>query len=260
MRPGELQLAMAGVGRFRVSAGNRIGWSRWSPAVTDQELRTYLLGSGVGAVLIQRGMLVLHGNALARGGRAIVCLGASGAGKSTLAYALMRQGWRLLADDLVAVTPESMVLPGIPRIKLWNDAAAAFGLEAGELPVIHRADRQGAWKVLLMGDPILRAEREARLAALYLLDRHLDADAWVLPFETEQERVMLLREQAYRAHFVRGLGREGDNFLALAALQQRIPFATLRLPLGIAAMERSLAGVDLLRCPLALSEPQPLGA
>jgi hypothetical protein len=260
MRPGELQLAVEGVGRFRVSDGNRIGWSRWSPVVADHELRTYLLGSAVGAVLIQRGILVLHGNALARGDRAIVCLGASGAGKSTLAYALMRQGWRLLADDLVAITPEGRVLPGIPRIKLWNDAAAAFGLEAGALPVIHRFDRRGAWKVLVMGDPIQRAEREARLEALYLLDRHLDAEAWVLPFETQQERVMLLREQAYRPQFVRGLGREGDNFLALASLQRRIPFTTLRLPLGITAMEQSLAGADLLSCPVALCEPRRLGS
>jgi hypothetical protein len=260
MRPGELQLAVEGVGRFRVSDGRRIAWSRWNGAVADQELRTYLLGSAVGAVLIQRGMLVLHGNALAKGGRAIVCLGASGAGKSTLAYALMRQGWRLLADDLVAITPDGRVLPGIPRIKLWNDAAAAFGLDAAALPVIHRSDRPGAWKVLVMGDPILRDEQGARLAALYLLDRHLDAEAWVLPFATQQERVMLLREQAYRPHFVRGLGREGDHFLALAALQRRIPFATLRLPLGITAMERSLAEADLLSCTLALNEPQPLGS
>lgn len=101
----------------------------------------------MGALLIQRGILVLRGNTLEKNDQAIVCLGHSGAGKSTLAYALMQQGWRLLADDLVAMTPEGMVLPGTPRIKLWHDAAKAFKLDPAALPPI----REGMNKYLLQG-------------------------------------------------------------------------------------------------------------
>ncbi|QNI87084.1 hypothetical protein SynROS8604_00415 [Synechococcus sp. ROS8604] len=136
MRPGELRLTIPNMISFRVTNGDRISWCRLRSNVTNQTIRTYMLGSALGAALIQRGILVLHGNALEKHNRAIVCMGYSGAGKSTLAYALMQQGWNLLADDLVAVTPTGLILPGVPRIKLWRDAVCAFNLNPSQLKTV----------------------------------------------------------------------------------------------------------------------------
>jgi hypothetical protein len=252
MARGDLRLSVEGIGRFRITDGERIGWERADAGVSDQDIRTFLLGSAVGALLIQRGMLVLHGNALEKDGQAIVCLGHSGAGKSTLAYALMQQGWRLLADDLVAVTPEGMVLPGIPRIKLWHDAAKAFGLDPAALPPI----REGMNKYLLMGEALQRAPQAAgpqaaALQAVYLIhqQRHGEPEekgATIGRIQRQQAATLRLRNQAFRPRFVRGLGQEGANFMALARLQQRVPLAALPLPAGIGAMQRWLADQDLL--------------
>jgi hypothetical protein len=188
---------------------------------------------------------VLHGNALEKGGRAIVCVGESGAGKSTFAYGLMRQGWKLLADDLVALTPSGVVLPGIPRIKLWEDAALAFGLDPVALPEIH-ADR-GRRKVVLMGEAIERAAAPAALQALYLLAPREGSTIAIRPIDSEKERVMALQRQAFRPAFVRGLGREGANFLAISALQRHVPVLGLSLPSGISALMAALGRSDLLR-------------
>jgi hypothetical protein len=185
-------------------------------------------------------MLVLHGNALEKDGRAIVCLGHSGDGKSTLAYALMQRGWRLLADDLVAITPDGLVLPGIPRIKLWHDAAKAFGLDPGALPPI----RQGMHKYLLMGQEIRRAEQPTPLSALYRIQRRRPNDRPasagddnpIQPILSQKANTLMLRNQAFRPRFVRGLGQEGPNFMALTRLQRTVPAAFLTLPFGIAAM------------------------
>jgi hypothetical protein len=246
MAPGDLRLQVEGIARFRISGGAHIAFEPWEGEGNDQDLRTFLLGSAVGALLIQRGMLVLHGNALERDGRAIVCLGHSGAGKSTVAYALMQQGWRLLADDLVALTPEGQVLPGIPRIKLWQDAAEAFGLDPRSLQPI----RQGMHKYLLMGEAVRRAPDAVPLEALYLLQRRADGATdreatRPVRVVSQKEAAMRLRDQAYRPRFVRGLGREGPNFLALAQLQRRVPLATLPLPAGIEAMGVWLDQLDL---------------
>jgi hypothetical protein len=240
MAPGELQLTVEGIGRFRVSGGERISWWREHEGVSDQDIRTFLLGSAVGALLIQRGLLVLHGNALERGGEAIVCLGHSGAGKSTLAYALLQQGWRLLADDLVAISPDGLVLPGIPRIKLWHDAARAFGLDPEQLPQM----RQGMHKYLLMGQEIRRAEQPTPLSALYRIQRRRPNDRPasagddnpIQPILSQKANTLMLRNQAFRPRFVRGLGQEGPNFMALTRLQRTVPAAFLTLPFGIAAM------------------------
>ena len=201
----------------------------------------------MGALLIQRGMLVLHGNALERDGQAIVCLGHSGAGKSTLAYALMQQGWRLLADDLVAITPDGQVLPGIPRIKLWHDAAKAFGLDPKALPPI----RQGMQKYLLWGEAIERAVQPCPLRALYLIrqqrhDSNDPDDSRITRISSQRQAALCLRNQAFRPRFVRGLGQEGANFMALARLQQEVPLATLPTPRGIAEMQAWLAEQLLL--------------
>lgn len=247
MKRGDLRLTVEEIGRFRITNGTHIAWHREHPGVSDQDIRTFLLGSAVGALLIQRGMLVLHGNALEKDGQAIVCMGHSGAGKSTLAYALMQQGWRLLADDLVAVTPQGIVLPGIPRIKLWHDAAKAFGLDPETLPPI----RHAMHKYLLMGEAIQRAPDAASLQALYVIhQRRNDAsehDAnMITRIVSEKTATLHLRNQAFRPRFVRGLGQEGPNFMALARLQSSIPMAVLPFPSGIVAMQSWLLEQNLL--------------
>ena len=247
MTRGDLRLKVEGIGRFRISNAEQIAWQRADLSVSDQDLRTFLLGSAVGALLIQRGMLVLHGNALERNGEAIVCMGHSGAGKSTLAYALMQQGWRLLADDLVAITPDGRVLPGIPRIKLWHDAAKAFGLDPEALPPI----RQGMQKYLLLGEAIERAVQPCLLRALYLIrqqrrDSNDPDDSRITRISSQKQAALCLRNQAFRPRFVRGLGQEGANFMALARLQQEAPLATLPTPRGIAAMQTWLKEQSLL--------------
>lgn len=247
MARGDLRLSVEGIGRFRISNAEQIAWQRADQNVSDQDLRTFLLGSAVGALLIQRGMLVLHGNALERDGQAIVCLGHSGAGKSTLAYALMQQGWRLLADDLVAITPDGQVLPGIPRIKLWYDAARAFGLDPDALPPI----RQGMQKYLLLGEAIERAEQPCPLRALYLIrqqrrDSNDPDDSRISRISNQKRAALALRNQAFRPRFVRGLGQEGGNFIALARLQQSVPLAVLPTPRGIPDMQEWLQEQSLL--------------
>jgi hypothetical protein len=269
MARGDLRLTVEAIGRFRISGGTTIAWSREHPEVADQDLRTFLLGSAVGALLIQRGILVLHGNALEKDGQAIVCLGHSGDGKSTLAYALMQRGWRLLADDLVALSADGMVLPGIPRIKLWHDAAVAFDLDPGSLPPI----RQGMHKYLLMGEAIQRADQPTPLAALYRIrhQRHRDRPALdppahdplpsedddrpIQPLLSQQAITLMLRNQAFRPRFVRGLGQEGPNFMALARLQRTVPAAILSLPQGIQAMGNWLDRQELGTAAAAAAAP-----
>jgi hypothetical protein len=258
MARGDLRLTVDDIGRFRITDGVRIAWHRQHSGVSDQDMRTFLLGSAVGALLIQRGILVLHGNALEKDGQAIVCMGHSGAGKSTLAYALMQQGWRLLGDDLVAVNPDGSVLPGIPRIKLWHDAAKAFGLDPAVLPPI----RQGIHKYLLMGEAVQRATEAVPLQALYLIHQRRhdtpDPDASRITRITRQKAAALrLRNQAFRPRFVRGLGQEGLNFMALARLQSRVPLALLPVPAGIAAMQDWLEQQDLLQAAVTAEGPAP---
>jgi hypothetical protein len=57
-------------------------------------------------------LALIHGAAVARGGKGIALVGPSGSGKTTLTAALIDNGFDYFADDLVALSaPEGMVVP-----------------------------------------------------------------------------------------------------------------------------------------------------
>jgi hypothetical protein len=98
------------------------------------------LGSALGILLHQRGLLVLHSSALAVAGGAVCFLGAAGSGKSTLAAGLNARGIELVADDLVPVefdaAGSARTRPGFPQLKLYPASARAVGVDPQRLPRI----------------------------------------------------------------------------------------------------------------------------
>ncbi|ASK88400.1 hypothetical protein [Sphingorhabdus sp. SMR4y] len=130
--PTALQLHIPDVARFLVSDGESIVYDP-EPGIDDDSVRVFMLGSALGALLFQRGYLVLHGNAVQIGDSCIICVGHSGAGKSTLAAAFMQRGYNLLADDVVPIDNDCLAIPGFPRIKLWQDAADKLEIDTEPL-------------------------------------------------------------------------------------------------------------------------------
>ena len=109
---------------FRVTNGDLIE-ADVCEADTESNAAVYLMGSCMGAILVQRGFMLLHGSCVTDGRHAILITGDSGAGKSTTAAEFLRRGWKLLTDDVTAVfdvegTPT--VQPSYPSQKLWRDA------------------------------------------------------------------------------------------------------------------------------------------
>ncbi len=126
---GAFLLAMDGLGRFWVEGGRRV-LVEPAPGTNEAELRGFILGSVLGALCHQRGLLPIHASAVRIDGRAVLIAGESGAGKSTLAAALGACGHALVADDVVAFDPiSSMVLPAFPQRKLAFDAMDALNLD-----------------------------------------------------------------------------------------------------------------------------------
>lgn len=117
---------------FLVQDGKKITVSP-SLGVEEDKIRLYILGTCMGAILMQRKVLPLHGSAIAINGKAYAFVGNSGAGKSTLASAFLSRGYQLLSDDVIAVSLEEhnkpYVLPSYPQQKLWQESLHEFGME-----------------------------------------------------------------------------------------------------------------------------------
>ncbi|AZV56474.1 hypothetical protein [Clostridium sp. AWRP] len=119
------RLDNAGIAKYFVKSGNEIIVEPYKDAFFE-EIKVYLLGSCMGALLYQREILPLHGSCINIGGKGILLTGISGAGKSTIGRALLSQGCKMVTDDVAAITlndlNEPIVYPSYPSQKLWEDA------------------------------------------------------------------------------------------------------------------------------------------
>ena len=241
----EIRLKIRGLVNFRISKGNQISFSKENNNVKSNDVKTFLLGSVFGAILIQRNLLVLHGNALEKNGKAIICAGPTGAGKSTLAYALVKKGWKLLSDDLVVVNDDLEVLPGIPRIKLWQDATKAFKINTKNLSRVRDKIEKFIWEPA--ENQISR--NQVKLSKIFVLSNQtptkLEEDV-ITRIESEKISILMLRNNSFRPRFVKGLNKEGENFLKLAKLQKILPIYKMNLPKKISEMNSWLKENDLL--------------
>ena len=132
----EMLLRISGVARYLVARGNEVIVEPDLDA-DEHDVRVFLLGTCMGALLHQRGALVLHASGFRTSEGAVLFAGRSGAGKSTLLAEMIDRGFDMMVDDVAGVFPvdhDGLVLqPSYPRTRMWADAAAHLGVETDGL-------------------------------------------------------------------------------------------------------------------------------
>lgn len=138
-------LAFEGVARYAITGGSRI-IVQPEPGADERNVRLFLLGSAMGMLLHQRGLLPLHANAVEIDGKAVAFMGPSGAGKSTLAAWFEGRGHGIIADDVCVVTFDHaglpLATPGLPRFRLWRAAMTMLGKDHGAFERSFAGDEQ----------------------------------------------------------------------------------------------------------------------
>lgn len=220
---GRFRLRVPGVARFAAEHGRRVTVQP-DPGIDAASVRVFLLGSVLGAVLFQRGFLVLHGNAIDIGGRAMICLGPSGAGKSTLAAAMTQRGYPVLADDVVPVDADCAAVPGFPRIKLWHDAAARLDIATDGLARI----RPGLEKFSL---PLSAAFPPGPLPIRWVYLLHPgNTDTIAVTPVSGMDRFRPLMANTYRRRFMEGMALHAGHLERCGALAGRVHLAHVARP------------------------------
>lgn len=216
-----LWLEVPEVARFLVEDGRRITIDPF-PGSDEASIRVFLLGSCLGALLFQRGLLVLHGNAIRVGDACLVCAGDSGVGKSTLAAAFMQRGHEILADDVVAVNSAGQVIPGFPRLKLWRDAARQLNIDTEGLsrirPTLEKFNLPLGKQ--FCGEPL-------PLRWLYVLDTHNRPGCELEPVHG-MARFEPLRRNTYRVRYLHGMDLRGEHLKLCGQLAGRIRLVQVR--------------------------------
>lgn len=239
-----------GVATYLIRGGSEIVVvpARGAPGVN---VRLYLLGSALGMLLHQRGVLPLHASAVDIGGRAFAFMGPPGVGKSTLAASLERRAHPVIADDVCAVrlsgAGEPWVSPGLPRLRLWRNSLEALGLEASDYPRSYAGDeRYDKFDVPLgsaAGEPL-------PLGAVFVV---IDGPRVAVERLGGAAAVMALVENIYRGSWAAGsLQRHWESCLAIAA---RVPVLALERPRNLTTMSGLAADVVALCHRLVREDP-----
>ncbi len=125
--------------RFIVSRSGDAIWVDGLEHFSLEYVVTYLLGPVLAFALRLRGTFSLHSSVVVYHEHAFALVGDAGAGKSTTAAAFAQRGYEILTDDVAAIRVQdhvAYVLPGYPRIRLWNESVKILFGEADTLPLI----------------------------------------------------------------------------------------------------------------------------
>ena len=240
-RPGRLLLKVDGVARFLVCDGRRIIIDRAALA-DDDDVRVFLLGSALGALLHQRNAIVLHGSAVIINGTAVAFVGPSGIGKSTLAAAFRQRGAVVLTDDMCVLWPDDSgqmhVHPGLPEAKLWIDSLQRLDIAASELQQIRRTLEKRA---LPLGAAF--ASSPAPLKHIYVLRSAASAGISIVKLHGPQV-FAALKNQTYRVQFLEGLGTRTAHFRNMLSLAQQVSISSVIRPRGAFLLEALLQAIS----------------
>ena len=212
---------------FRIQDGNRINYSPLIEGNNDQ-IRLYILGTCMGALLNQRNMLPLHGSAVAINGKAYAIVGDSGAGKSTLASALINKGFPLLTDDVIALKNNKdghpLVLPAYPQQKLWENSLKEFKIDSSNLSPLFERETKFAVPIR---DQFFN--KPLPLAGIFELVT-CEGEKVKLDSMNPLERLHVLFQHTYRNLFIKRLGLREWHLRYTASFATNIEMYRLTRP------------------------------
>ena len=205
------------------------------PGVPERNLRLFLLGSAMGLLLHQRGLLPLHANGVSLDGRAIAVAGSTGMGKSTLAAWFTRQGIEFVGDDVIALKQTAsgfVALLGPPRVRLWREALDKFRLGSEGLEQSYADLDFDKWDLPVALSEV--ASEELPLGGIYVLG---DGPDIAIRRLGGAAAAAALFDHTYRGGYVELVGGVARHWQAIATLAASIPVFSLERPRDLSQLE-----------------------
>jgi hypothetical protein len=224
---GTVRFGFPGVAKLLIARGNHI-LVEPHPQGSQQALTLLLMGTAAALLLLQRGVLPLHGSGIATARGAVLLVGHSGAGKSTTLGALLRRGYSMVCDDLAAVRFDKggvpLVDPGVGLYKLWADSAEALGIDTDHLPRV----RTELSKFMVPASHQL-VDAPVPIYAVYQLSAHNQAEPRLEP-KLDARKFNVLLNHTWQKLTVKALGLHGKHFQQASQLANAVRVMALHRP------------------------------
>lgn len=221
-------LKLDSIAKYRVQTGKYITIDSKASA-RPEEVRLFLFGSAMGALLHQRGMLAMHASSVKKGGKGFLIAGTSASGKSTLSAGLLKKGYSIISDDISVIALEKeiehFIYPGMPHLKLWKDV------------LVHMNENLNLEKVRPMLEKYKKPTIPGKKLNPVKLDKIVVLSTKNTPgYYVEEvhgfEKFNLLRQNVYRIQFVDKLCRIESNFKNLSKLATETKVFLVKRPLS----------------------------
>lgn len=224
----EFLLKLPKVGKYYVENGNCITIEP-GPEARESEIRLFLLGSVLGAILYQRGYTPLHGSAVSTSdGEALIIIGNSASGKSTLAASLSKSGFPLISDDQSAILPDNngncIILPGIATVKLWMDAKTQL-FPVGDYSRVRP-------ELNKFNIPVSGVESDNKAYLITRIINLVTKNSEGITSETVSgaRKLSILRAHVFREQLIKGMGLLEDHFHLLSTLARQAKIYQIARP------------------------------
>ncbi len=129
---------------FEITEGNKI--SVFVPTeYEDDKLRTYILGTAFGVIMMQKGFIPIHAASIESKKKAILLAGFSGAGKSTYLEHLIQRGYKFSADDVSMLSFENdspQIYPAYPQRKTAKDTLDKLQVDSSSYELIYESGKE----------------------------------------------------------------------------------------------------------------------
>lgn len=198
------------------------------PNADPDEVKLCLLNSPFGALLHQRGYLVLHGSTIQIVEGCIAFLGKSGAGKSTLAATFHKHGYSVVTDDVCAILSDKqnmhpIVQPEGRYGKIWADTLVALGEDESEQkPLLSDMGKYYFEYRNVCSGPL-------PLKRIYVLTIGNEQRIF-LNHLTQFEKISALIRNTYRFKFAKGLNIEKEHFNNCVRIANKVPIVQITRP------------------------------
>lgn len=219
----QLWLNVPPIGHFLITDGHLITVSP-APHIDEDSLREFILSLCLGVILLQRRLFVLQGSSIKISGHCFAITGLSGAGKSTLTAAFFKRGYTILSDDFTAINPQGEVLPGLPLLKIWFDAAKKLGID----PQPFKTIRPYIQKLMMpLGDQF--CHEPLPLKMVYILDDTQQNEYAYHPI-LGVKKIPCLQNFIYKKNYLQGLEKEKSFLMYAVKIANQVAMTRITRP------------------------------
>jgi len=218
---------------FEITNGDSIIVDTHEQNAGNPELFTFILGSAFGVIGIQRGLIPIHGAAVAIGTSSVILTGSVGSGKSATLSSLVMDGYKYLSDDISMIfTREGMpyVIPSYPQRKVDTKTSEETGELVSGATLL---DESGRGKFAIRRAPEWFDETLPLSCIIEIVPVKREDEPLFTPeisIITGHESLRLVMRNQYRPRFVAAIGTPPSSMKRLLEITSSVKAYQLLRP------------------------------